>query len=383
MLDTVFWLCLALIFHVYVGYFLILKFLSWFIPSPETTPSFPGNEVPVTVLIAAYNEEKVIRRRLQNLLESEYPEDKLFILVASDGSDDRTVALAEEFQSPRIRVLDFKERRGKALTHNAAMRFVETDFVIFSDAESSFAPDYISRTLAAFQADPRVGCVVGNLVFHATDSITGSSARSFWDYEKTLRHLESRLRIFATGTGSCMAIRTALWRDLEPTDDSDFITALDVIVQGYYVLFLPEAVAYDELPANSPRREFQIRVRMTSKNLVGTLRRWGLKNWFRHPFVSFGLLSHKILRWLCPFFFAGVLISSVLLLWRGEKQYEGFVILETVLLCLAALGGIAARARTRIPLASHLFSFAVANAGMALGVIRGLTGQAPVAYRQK
>jgi cellulose synthase/poly-beta-1,6-N-acetylglucosamine synthase-like glycosyltransferase len=328
----------------------------------------------VSVIIAAHNEEERVAARLRNCLAQGYP-SHLEIIVASDGSTDRTVEIAREYEG--VVVLDFPQNRGRAAVQNDAAASARGEIVVFTDAETEFEPDFLARIAAAF-ADPRVGCAVGNLVYREKDTAVGVSEGMYWRFEKKLRQVESDLGILATATGACMAVRRSLWRPLTPIDDSDFTTPLDVILQGYRVVYVPEAVAYD-VPASSMRGEFRTRVRQTSKNLIGTLRRWGLRNWFTHPAVSWGLLSHKILRWMTPFFMAGALAANRFLL--DDPFYRLTLALQAVFYLLGIVGFVADAFGRRVPLASFVAGFCVACLGMGVGVIKGLFGRAPAAYR--
>ena len=178
-----------------------------------------------------------------------------------------------------------------------------------------------------------------------------------------------------------MAIRKKLWKPLTPTDDCDFITPLDVIMQGYRVVYVEGALAL-ETPPKSIRAEFRTRVRQTSKNMVGTLRRWGLKGWLIHPLISWGLLSHKILRWLTAFFMVALLASNLALLKAGI-MYKILIFAQFIFYATAGLGLLAELGRKRLAFASTIFAFCVACLGMSCGVVKGLAGMAPSTYRKE
>jgi cellulose synthase/poly-beta-1,6-N-acetylglucosamine synthase-like glycosyltransferase len=293
MIVTVgFWLGVFVLFYVYGGYYGFLTLLSRLKRKEKSlTHKTPKNDClpAVSIVITVFNEEQNIRKRIENLMHVDYDPKKVEVIVASDGSADRTVELARQSNYPNIVVLDFKVRRGKALTQNDAVAAARGDIVVFSDANTEFHQDFL-KNITRYFSDGTVGCVVGNLVYRVGTSVVSSSEGFYWRFEKSIRELESRLGILATATGASMAVRKSLWRPLSPSDDSDFTTPLDVILQGYSVLFAFDALAFDE-PADSPRQEFRTRVRQTSKNLAGTIRRWGWKGVLRHPAVTFGLLD--------------------------------------------------------------------------------------------
>jgi len=378
--KLIFWISIFIIFYVYFGYFLILKYLSFLYKKREILISEKQKFPFVSIIIAAYNEEKVINKRIENLLQQDYPKDKLEIIVASDGSMDKTVEIAKQFEKHGIKVLDFKQNRGRAAVQNDSIKKAKGEIVIFTDAETEFEKNFLKNIVKYF-SDNKVGCVVGNLIYKVKKSSISQSEGFYFKFEKKIRELESNLGILATATGACMAVRKKLWKDLTPIDDCDFTIPLDVILQGYKVVFAKDAIAYD-IPPSSIRGELKTRIRQTSKNFIGTLKRWGIKGWIKHPFVSWGLLSHKILRWFTPFFIVGLFISNIFLLnksWFYKFAFVG----QIIFYILAIFGFIGELFKKSIPIASIIFSFCIANIGMGIGVIKGLLGKAPAAYKME
>jgi len=376
--TAIFWFSMLSLFYIYFLYPLVLFILTRFVKAKPKTSNFCDIFPLVSIIIAAYNEEKVLARRIQNLLVQDYPKGKMEITVASDGSTDKTVEIARIYEVHGINVLDFKVNRGKAAVQNDAVSVASGEIIIFTDANTMFEKDFL-RNMVNYFSEASVGCVVGNLVYKTKGTSISKSEGFYWRHEKKLRELESHIGILATATGACMAVRKDLWKDLSPIDDSDFTTPLDVILQGYKVVYAPNAIAYDE-PPSSVKGETKTRIRQTSKNLIGTLRRWGWRGSIKHPFVSWGLLSHKILRWLTPFFMLGAFISNLFLL-NEEFFYQALFAGQVAFYILAIIGFIGELFKKRIPVASFIFSFCVANIGMGIGVIKGLAGKAPAAYK--
>ena len=378
-MKIVFWLCIFLLGYVYLGYMLALKLCLVLAKIVEQNNAKWVNsrfQPTISAIICAFNQEKVIAKRIQNFLSQDYPHTKIEIIVASDGSTDRTGQAIEPHEKPHVRVLEFKKNRGRAAVHNDAVSVAKGEILVFSDAETMCNTDFLRRISAPF-ADSTVGCAVGNLFYANKDTGISASEHAYWKFEKKLRNLESRLGLLATGTGACMAVRRDLYRPLSPIDDCDFATPLDVLLQGFRVVYVQEAVAHDTV-ASTIIEEFRTRVRQTSKNLLGTLKRWAGRSWLLRPGVSWSLLSHKILRWLTPFLLAGVLISNFFLL--DELFYACTFALQLMFYFVGALGLIADRLGKQIPVVSGITSFCVACLGMALGVVKALTGHAPAAY---
>jgi hypothetical protein len=176
-----------------------------------------------------------------------------------------------------------------------------------------------------------------------------------------------------------MALRKELWTDLPPTHDADSATPLDVIKQGYTVVYAEDALAYD-VPPSSVEGEFRARVRQVSQEFVGIIKRLGWRGIIKHPLVSWGLFSHKILRWLTPFFMLIAFATNIFLLGEGPLYRAAFTA-QSAFYLLAVAGFLGELAKKRVPLGSPVFSFCVANIGMGMGVIKGLAGRAPAAYK--
>jgi len=378
-MEEWFWLSLTLLIYVYFGYLGFLKLINIAKKVRICDTAVHNDCVPiVSVIVAAYNEEKSIGRRIRNLLEQDYPGDKLEIIVASDGSTDSTVEIARQYEKLGVKVLDFKENRGKAAVHNDGVKEAKGEIIVFTDADTAFDKNFL-KNINKYFSDEKVGCVVGNLVYRTRGANISKSEGFYWKFEKKIRSLESDLGILATASGACMTVRKHLWKDLTRIDDSDFTTPLDVIFQGYKVVYAPDAIAYD-IPPSSIKGELRARIRQTSKNLIGTIKRWGWRGWVKHPFVSWSLLSHKILRWFTPFFMIGAFISNLFLINDGLFYQVTFTI--QVGFYLTAILGLAGELLTKnIFLASTIFSFCVANIGMGIGVIKGLVGKAPAAFK--
>lgn len=380
MIKLLFYASLFSLIYIYFGYYALLRVFNYFVGSKEYRP--PGNisRPLISILISAYNEEAKIKTRIHNILKSNYPCEKIEIVIASDGSTDNTVQIARQVKKSNISILDFSHNRGRAMIQNDGVQESRGDIIVFTDATTEFTPNFLDYIAMAFSVE-EVGCVVGNLYYKTRGDTISESEGAYWRYEKKLRELENSLGILATATGACMAVKKELWRNLAPEDDCDFTTPLDVILQGKRVVFVSEAIAYD-VPPSSIKREIKVRIRQTSKNLAGTLRRWGWKGWIKHPIISWALLSHKILRWLTPFFMIGSFLSNLYLLNDGivyQITFAGQIVFYT----LAILGLVGELLKRRIVFASTIFSFCVANIGMGIGVIKGLLGRAPAAFKHE
>ncbi len=374
---------LALIFLVLYPWF-IYPMILWVMKSFIRRTDTKTEVVPcsITVIIAAHNEGKRIAERIQNILQCDLPKGKLDVLVVSDGSTDGTREIVEKMGYPEVTAFDNTGVRGRAGAHNEAVRRARGEILLFTDADTHFGKNFITKVEKAF-SDPEVGLVSGTLHYRNQDATDLTrSASLYWRFELWLRALESRLGLFAFASGACVAVRKELYRDIPPTGDVDFTTPLDVVLQGCHCVHLTDAVAVDEMPQN-PAGEFKARVRMTAKNLHGTFQRWGWENWFIHPFYSWVVLSHKVLRWLTPVFLI-LLFGTTLYSWvmGPEDRFVGFILAGQLAFYVGGLlGALAQRLGYALPVATQIYNFLFANAGFLVGIWKIISNSVPSAYK--
>jgi cellulose synthase/poly-beta-1,6-N-acetylglucosamine synthase-like glycosyltransferase len=330
---------LALVAYTYAGYPLLLALLARVFSRVPKTPQLPASEAAwpsVSVLIAAYNEEHVIRERIENLLALDYPHDRLEFVIASDGSSDRTVAIVREYETrpaaasatgtgimpaaavsastaAPVRVLDYRERSGKANVLNRAMADIRGEIVVLSDANTFMQPDAL-RKLVAWFLDPtigkEIGMVCGRLVLQ--DATSGQNVDSvYWRYETQLKVWENALGALLGANGAIYAIRKHLYPGLPPdTAVDDFVVPLLMrITHGCRLFFEGDAIAVEET-APDVDAEFRRRSRIGAGGFQSLRVLWPLllpsQGW-----TAFSFWSHKVLRWLCPLFLIAALAANL------------------------------------------------------------------------
>ncbi len=374
MTAALFWLSVALLVHTYAGY----PAVSWVLARlRRRCPRGREAVAPrVTVVIAAYNEGIVIGGRLKNILESDFPPRMIEVVVASDGSTDRTEEIVSRWAEPRVRLLRLP-RGGRARAHNRAVAVAMGEIVVFTDARTSFDREFLRRVTEPF-SDPRVGGVVGRLVYVTKAGTVAESTGAYWRFETKLREWESGAGLLVVGSGCCMAIRRSLYRELRPDEDVDDATPLDLVYQGYRVVFAPEAVAYDVPPA-TPGDEIRARARMTILALTAILRRRALLNPLRFPGVAFALYSHRVLRALTPGLLLGVFLTNMLLLGVAAFYRVPFAA-QLCFYALALLGWLGGKAGWTTPILRIPLSFCVWNIGFGAGLIRVVRGETVASY---
>jgi cellulose synthase/poly-beta-1,6-N-acetylglucosamine synthase-like glycosyltransferase len=371
-----YWLTLLLLLHTWGGYLIFLMVLSRLKPGKFVKKDIYPR---VTVLLTVHNEERLIKARITNLLDADYPAHLLEILVASDGSTDRTDDIVELLRKEDGRIKLFKTNGGgKSATQNKAIPFAEGEIIVLTDAEAAFERDTITTLVNNF-ADGAVGCVSGRVILKRKDESIASSQGIYWKYETLLRRLESRCGLLLNASGQIMAFRTNLFRPFECRYGDDCMIPLDMVLQGYKVVHEDRAVAYDTFPSTI-KAELKARQRMTLRNITGRMSKYKLLNPCRFPLASFSILSHKLLRWLTPYFMISLLFFNLCLA-KGGHFYVFTLCCQIMFYFLGVIGFIAAKHNHRLPIASPAFSFILANIGFFLGILYAVLGQKITAYK--
>ena len=211
--ETVFWICFFIIFYTYAGYPLLLQTLV-LIKNLLTPEKKPRNNiyVPVTLIVAAYNEEEMIQEKINNCFTLDYPADKIKFIFITDGSTDKTASIIKKY--PIIIHLHENERKGKLAAMNRAMQFVETEIVIFNDANTLLNRESIGRIVAHY-SDEKVGGVSGEKkILQSANDVVEKGEGLYWKYESFLKHLDSRLYTIVGAAGELFSLRSALYTSL-------------------------------------------------------------------------------------------------------------------------------------------------------------------------
>jgi cellulose synthase/poly-beta-1,6-N-acetylglucosamine synthase-like glycosyltransferase len=267
----------------------------------------------VSLIISAYNEEDVIHEKLLNSLSLDYPPGLLEIVVASDGSTDRTTAIATEVAAAGVTVYAFPGRRGKNAVLNEVVPRARGEIVLFTDANGKFQRDALRKLVGHF-ADPQVGCVCGELIYaSAGDNLVARGYDVYWRYDQYLKRLESRLSCLLGANGSIFAIRKHLYRSLPGEVSNDMVLAIQIAAQGYTVIYEPEAISI-EAGSQGAQEELQRRSRIVGRGILGI--RTVLPDILqgRRFLLLWELMSRKFLRYCTPFLFLSLAVSNVFLL---------------------------------------------------------------------
>lgn len=367
-LQIVFWSSVALLAYVYAGYPLLVWIVSRLFPRPVARAGF---EPRVTVLITAYNEEQAIADKIRNTLAIDYPPEKLEILIASDGSTDRTEEIAGTF--PEVTVFRQEGRLGKTFTQNRAVERATGDVILFSDATTEYQPSVLRQLLPNF-ADPTVGCVAGKLVYvDDSSSSVGKGAKSYWNYETFLKEAESRACSLIGASGCLYAVRRSAYREMYPEACSDFLICTVVYEQGLRSIYEPNAVCFEETNRRTDK-EMKMRVRVISQTFTDLWRNRSMLNPFKSGFYAIELISHKLLRYAIPLILVVIMGSSAALM-RGSPFFEIVVLLQVAFYFVAALGLLIERAGARIGVFAIPHYFVLANVASVLGFYKFARGE--------
>jgi cellulose synthase/poly-beta-1,6-N-acetylglucosamine synthase-like glycosyltransferase len=272
-----------------------------------------GGALPtVAIVVAAWNEEAVIERRLENLLALDYPHEKLEIVVASDASNDRTDELVEAVaaREPRVRLLR-APRGGKVAAQNLAVRETTGEILAFSDANSLWAAPALRKLVRNF-ADPDVAYVMGQL--RLEEAAGDNREGAYWRYEVWLREQESKLGSVTGGYGSIYAVRKADYVDVDARFGHDLALPYVMVQRGRRAVYEPEAIAFEK-PTPTNESEYRRKARMFEHCWLIVLRGRMLRNLDLVYLVQ--LVSHRHLRYASGVLHLALLASSLALAGRG------------------------------------------------------------------
>ncbi|WP_331234424.1 glycosyltransferase family 2 protein [Natronorarus salvus] len=341
----------------------------------DDDPSSPGWRPSVTLVIAAYNEAEVIATKIENSLALEYPD--LEIVVFSDGSSDRTDDVVRSYAEEGVRLERIEGRVGKTACQNRVVEGLDSDVVVFSDANGLYEPDAIDALVERFV--PGVGCVVGELRYRNGADVEGESV--YWRYERLVKRLESRFDSLIGANGSIYAVRRGSYVPLPPGAISDFAEPLAIVSRGERAVYAPDAVAWEHT-AGTVGDELDRRIRIVTRSWYTLASFSELLDPRRYPRVSYQLVSHKLLRWLSPVSLAVALLSTLVLgLRSGSRLVRLALVGQVGCYALAAAGWLADRRGIDAPAPLHVpYYFLVANYGMLVGLWNFLTDRRIVAW---
>lgn len=332
-------------------------------------------EPSISILISAYNEEKVIANRIKNISKQNYNFAKIEVLIGSDASTDSTNLLLTKLKQnfPWLRIFLFEKRTGKAEVLNKLIKFSSNDFLVFTDANSMYKEDALKNLVKNF-AHESIGGVCGKLELLQMSDIffSGVEEKTYWNFENLIKMGEGSLGILLGGNGANYAIRSSLVESIpteRPVTDDLFMT-LSIINKGYKLVYENESVAV-EFVSSKLKDEFNRKVRISSTNFQ-TISYF--KKLLYNPLVSYVYISHKIIRWIFPIIMFLIFILNIFI-YQFHYLFTYTLALQFIFYFVSIVGGILSLMRVRVKIFSFPFYFLISNLALFWGLVKYLRRQ--------
>ena len=372
-----FWISGMIILYGYFGYPAVLNLLVKYYKKPVQT----GEITPdITLLVCAYNEEDIIREKIQNSLDLDYPSEKLKIIIASDGSTDRTNAIVSEYKGEKLILVNYAERRGKVSVINNTVPQLESDIIVFSDANTMYQKDAIKKLVRNFN-DPSVGAVSADVILHSEETTFGRSESLYYLYERWIQEKESDYGSLIGADGGMYAIRRELF--VPPSANiilDDFVISMNVVKNGKRLVYEKDAIGH-ERSSSSPNAEYLRKSRVIAGAIQSVMQNEGVPS-IKQKGVFFCYVSHKFIRWMIPVLLLVLLSTSLrLTIMTGELFYLIALIAQITFYLLAFLDLFIAK-KYRIRLTSIPFYFCMVNGAALYGIYKGILNKQPVTWRK-
>lgn len=380
LLIILFFISVLLIIHSYILYPYIIRFIA---ASKKNSNNDSDYQPYISILCSAYNEEKVIAERVENILNQNYDLNKIEFILGSDCSGDRTneIILLLEKKYPWLKAKIYTERGGKAAVINKLVKEARYDILVFTDANTEFDKDALRLLVKGFN-NPAVGGISGRLILNEPVSNKKESVeeKKYWDYEISIKQAEGRLGILIGANGGIFAVRKELFREIPIAKavTDDFFISLCILSGNYKFLYCYDAFAIEEIGA-SVELEMKRKIRFAATNFQTVLFFRDLL-FNRNLLVSFAFWSHKIIRWIVPFLFIIVIILNLLLL-TSHEVFKYLFILQVCFYLSAFIGYIFSLFKIRITVFSVPYFFVLSNCALFIGYFRFLMGRHSVIWQ--
>jgi cellulose synthase/poly-beta-1,6-N-acetylglucosamine synthase-like glycosyltransferase len=375
-----FWISIFILAYCYGGYGILLLFINkiknWF--SSPNTNKISDKAIPVTLIVAAYNESAILEVKIKNSLALDYPDLK--IIFITDGSTDGSDELIQKYSS--VRLLHHGERKGKFAALKRAMQFVKTPIVVFSDANSMLNENCIQKIASHYQ-NPKVGGVAGEKKILQGSTI-GEAESLYWKYESFMKKQDAGFNTIVGAAGELFSIRTELF--IELGNDiilDDFIISMKICLQGYRIEYEPEAFAV-ETPSASLVEEEKRKVRISAGAFQSIGYLSGALNFFKYPALSFQYVSRRLLRWtICPLLLFAVLLTNIFLSnYTSIDLYKWTMLMQLFFYCMTLLGWFFVRSGWRTGILNVPFYFVFMNYCLIKGFFTYLNGSHTVLWKK-
>ncbi len=336
-IKVLFWISIFTIFWANIGYSLSLLIIDKIFKIDKIKKDY-NYEPTVTIMIVAHNEEKVIRNKMINVLNIDYPNEKIEILVSSDNSTDKTNEIVRDVidnnKDRNIKLYEVKERKGKTNAQNEAAKLVKSEILVMTDANAMLEKKSIRELVASF-SDKGIVYVTGRLSYsNSEDNLTSKSESTYWDLDLKIRDIESRLQTITAGNGAIYACRTKEYICFNPINCHDSLMPLQYALDGKRAIANHDAIAYEKAGENV-EDEFKRKVRMNRNILFAVLPDIKILNFFKYKWFTYFYLGHRTSRYLLWLMHIIALITSGTLMLTNYLYMVAF--LGQIILCLLVL----------------------------------------------
>jgi cellulose synthase/poly-beta-1,6-N-acetylglucosamine synthase-like glycosyltransferase len=376
MIEIVFWAACVTLAYVYVLFPVIVQVLArrFGTPVPEADMA-----LSVSIIVTAYNEEKGILAKIQNLLALDYPGDLVDIIVASDASSDATDRLVQGCGSPRVQLLRVEGRQGKTACQNAAAAIARGEILVFTDATTRLDAGALHALVRRFHSAD-VGCVAGRLMYVSeTENATGQGGEAYWNYEIKLRMAESSLGSLIGVSGCLYAARRSAYRAINPELISDFVISMKMREQLMRTVLAPDAICYEET-LNRGTQEMSMRVRVAIRSINALMSERRFLNPWRYGLFAWQLWSHKLLRYASPFLWL-IAIGANIALVPKHPIYSALLVCQLAVILAGAAGFILQSRLAKLGILSQPYYFLLTNIASFLAAFRYVRGERMVTWK--
>ena len=372
-MQIIFWISIAIIIYTYVGYGLLLYFIlkiKALVKGKRKLPE-PGYAPSLTVIVAAYNEAYCIEEKIINTLALSYPADKISYIFVTDGSTDSTPDIVAKY--PQIKGMHQSGRSGKIAAVHRAMQEVNSEVVVFTDANTMLNKDALLM-MCRHYIDQNVGAIAGEKRVQIDETADATAGEGFyWKYESKLKKWDSELYSVVGAAGELFSIRTSLYTPVEPdTILDDFMISMHIALKGYRIVYEPDAYA-SELASANTGEELKRKIRIAAGGVQSTIRLKSLLWPFSQPVLSFEYISHRILRWIVtPYMMMLAFILNCLIVYTsGMDNIYGLMLAGQLFFYLAAmLGWVLEQRQLKVKVFFIPYYFCLMNYAVVAGLFR-------------
>ncbi|GGH22524.1 glycosyltransferase family 2 protein [Dyadobacter endophyticus] len=384
-MEILFWLSLFIVFYTFLGYGILLYMLVRIrraFKGKRLAPGLDQDFPTLTLVIAAYNEESIIEEKIADTLQLSYPAGKLNLVFVTDGSSDRTPDLVANY--PQIKLMHTPVRSGKILAIHRAMDVVDTEVVVFTDANTFLNKDAL-LLIARHYADATVGAVSGEKRV-MQDALSDATAGEgfYWKYESVLKKWDSELYSVVGAAGELFSVRRSLYQPVQPdTILDDFMISMQIAEKGYRIVYEPDAYA-SELSSENIKEELKRKVRIAAGGIQSILRLKKLMNPFHDPLLSFQYISHRVLRWtVTPFLMILALVFNILIVIQsGGLIYQLLLAGQIGFYGLALAGWVLETRKIKVKALFVPYYFCMMNYAVLAGIGRYYKGSQSAAWEK-